>query len=77
MYVDSLGMHDIAQVHGTIYPSASWCNMLASASLVPRPVFFCEEEGKGSGNTTYNDLYRAKECGATNQIALLVIIVRH
>ena len=46
-------------------------------SLASQTPYFSEEREKGSGNTAYNEFYLAKECGATNEIASLLIIIRH
>ena len=43
-------------------------------SLASQTPYFSEEREKGSGNTAYNEFYLAKECGATNEIASLLII---
>ena len=48
-----------------------------SSSLASQTPYFSEEREKGSGNTAYNEFYLAKECGATNEIASLLIIKRH
>ena len=47
------------------------------SSLASQTPYFSEEREKGSGNTAYNVFYLAKECGATNDIASLLIIIRH
>ena len=46
-------------------------------SLASQTPYFSEEREMGSGNTAYNEFYLAKECGATNEIASLLIIIRH
>ena len=53
--------------------------ILFAFSRATQTPFFHKEEEKGSGNAAYNDLYWAKlkECGATDEIASLLIIVHH
>ena len=46
-------------------------------SIASQTPYFSEEREKGSCNTAYNKFYLAKECGATNEIASLLIIIRH
>ena len=52
-------------------------NYLGGPSLASQTPYFSEEREKGSGNTAYNEFYLAKECGATNEIASLLISIRH
>ena len=44
-------------------------NPRLDSSLASQTPYFSEERERGSGNTAYRKFSRAKECGASNQIA--------
>ena len=57
--------------------SMSSREIYVDTSLASQTPYFSEEREKESGNTAYNEFYLAKECGATNEIASLLISIRH